>query len=163
MCMKKLLLTTLDGFIIDTCFVQQVVSVSFKAILAHFETNKKRWVALKLIAFSILIVPIAYGQIVSSPDVTICPNQNMTLTSTISSTGNVLSIAWTPSVGLSTPLQNTTITSPNITTTYTVSSMVITGNNLGTNGDFEQGAIDFSSEYIQATNNGQLGGQDIIV
>lgn len=58
---------------------------------------------------------------------------------------------WTPTTGLSDPTIPNPIASPTVTTIYTCTGYA-TSDNLVRNGDFEQGNVEFTSNYIYQTN-----------
>ncbi|MCB9290831.1 MAG: gliding motility-associated C-terminal domain-containing protein [Lewinellaceae bacterium] len=91
----------------------------------------------------------------AGPDQTICePGQPVNLNANVS--GNLLSIQWSPSTGLSNPNIPNPVATVNGTTTYTVMVSAASNQNLITNWDFSQGFAGFSSDYIPG-NGGPFG------
>ncbi len=83
-----------------------------------------------------------------TPSGTICPNTNVTLNSTPNS--SIINYYWEGPNGFYSTLQNPglgTLTDGSKDGTYTVTGNALTGPNLITNGDFEQGNTGFGSSY----------------
>lgn len=93
-----------------------------------------------------------HSAMVTTPDTFLCsaiPIQLNTATSGTIPTNTIYS--WSPTVGLSDATIPNPTASPTVSTTYTYSVGVPTGNNLVTNGDFEAGATGFTSDYGTGT------------
>jgi gliding motility-associated-like protein len=85
-------------------------------------------------------------QLSISNDTAICLGSSATLTVT---GDNILDITWAPAATLSTTTAATTVATPTTTTTYTATVLQV-GNNLVNNGNFNQGNVGFTSDYISS-------------
>lgn len=92
------------------------------------------------------------GALPPLPEKAICKNSSTQLEA-----NEALNYVWEPAASLSDPTIKNPIASPTETTTYTVTSQILIGNNLVINGDFENGNINFTSGYNYSTND-PLGG-----
>ena len=89
------------------------------------------------------------GQVDAGPDITICePLDPAQLSAFIM--GDIVNFQWTPTTGLNNPNSLSPTATVATTTTYKLSATVRSGN-LVTNGDFEQGPIGFSTDYVLGT------------
>ncbi|GJM31861.1 MAG: hypothetical protein DHS20C18_08620 [Saprospiraceae bacterium] len=83
-------------------------------------------------------------------DLTACSTGSIVTLSALI-TGNYFALEWTPAAGLANAQNATTTATINATTTYTVSVMSYNTDNLIFNGDFSQGDMGFTSDYIYGT------------
>ena len=84
-----------------------------------------------------------------SNDTSVCIGQSVQLLAS----GGELEYLWDSDATLSATNIPNPVATPTVTTTYYVHNKVRVGDNLVTNGDFEQGNIDFSTEYIYGVHN----------
>lgn len=91
---------------------------------------------------------IATISINAGNDTAICNGSSAQLNAT-----GGLTYVWTPNTGLSSSTIANPVATPTVSTTYTVSSQVQTGNNAIVNGNFSSGNAGFSSSYNYTTNN----------
>ena len=85
-------------------------------------------------------------------DVAICKGSSTTLKATTNGSFK----EWKPITALSTPTIITTTATPTVTTKY-IASAIFPKQNLITNGDFEKGFENFSSDYVYGVNTLQYG------
>lgn len=88
----------------------------------------------------------------AGPDVAICKGTSTTLKATTNGTFK----EWKPITALSSPTTITTTATPTITTKYVVTA-IFPKQNLITNGDFEKGFENFSSDYVYGVNTLKYG------
>lgn len=90
-------------------------------------------------------------------DQTVC-SAGATANLAVAINGNARSIEWTPAAMVNDPKSSTPIATVNTTTTFSVTVSALSDQNLIVNGDFEQGDVGFTSDYIRGTggNNGLL-------
>lgn len=91
---------------------------------------------------------VANAVIATNNDTAICQGQAVQLNTT-----GGLSYTWAPATGLSNTNTANPVATPTVSTTYTVTSQVQTGNNGIINGNFSAGNAGFNSSYAYAANN----------
>jgi len=88
-------------------------------------------------------------------DTVVCtPGEIVSLNGTV--TGDFIDAAWTPAAGLTNPNSPTTNALVDSTTTYRLRVRSLDTENLIANGDFTQGDVGFTSDYILHTGNNNL-------
>lgn len=95
-----------------------------------------------VIAQSVTVVP---------SETTLCPTEYVQLTAS-----GALYYFWNPSVGLSNVGGSSVVASPGTTTTYVVKGYNLSDTELVVNGDFEEGNVNFYSDYTYVTGYGSM-------
>lgn len=87
---------------------------------------------------------------------TICsPSETVNLNGTI--TGNFISAIWSPATGIANPNNPSTTAIVDTTTTYTITVRSINTQNLINNGNFSQGNVGFTTDYMVGNSTSQIG------
>ena len=87
-----------------------------------------------------------------NPEVNLCAPGSTVLLPVIS--GDYTAFSWSPTTGLTDPDELITTANVSDSTTYTLSVLSLSGNNLITNGNFSMGDTGFTSDYIYGTGGG---------
>lgn len=106
----------------------------------------RRNILLSAILVMLVFLVKAQPVTITPPSATIQPGGSVTLTAS-----GATYYQWSPATGLSVTDRPVTVASPSVTTTYTCRGMG-PGAESVVNGDFEQGAVGFTSSYVYNSN-----------